>query len=135
MPSLITHTGRLLESLPRRESAISGDGDKIQAWLDEYCGDGGFFIRPSGNPLGFNELKDMWTSADVEVTKSDMVSIDSVKVFAGGNAAVCTYTMYDIFNYKGTPNEDYAKNTAVLEKTDGKWKWIQGHRATGQPPP
>ena len=75
----------------------------------------------------------MWSSPDVTVTTAELVSVDSVKIFADGKAAVCTYTMHDVFDYQGTSNTDYAKNTAVLEVRDGKWIWIQGHRATGQP--
>ena len=117
------------------ECSKSNDAGKIEAWLKEYTADEGFFVRPSGNPLPFTGLKEMWTAADVSVTQAKLVSVDTVKVFAGGNAAVVTYMMHDKFEFKGTPNDDYAKNTAVLEKIDGKWSWIHGHRATGQPPP
>ena len=116
-------------------SAVSGDGATIDKWLKDYCADEGFFVRPSGNPLSFGGLKEMWTAPYVTVTKSDLVSIDSIKVFADGKAAVATYTMHDQFEYKGTPNDDYAKNTAVLEKVGDSWVWIQGHRGSGQPPP
>ena len=53
---------------------------------------------------------------------------------AGGNVAVVTFLEESAFVYKGTPNEDLAKWTAVLEKVDGKWKYVHGHRGTGQPP-
>ena len=34
-------------------AAVSGDPVKIGAWIQAYCADDGFFIRPSGNPLPF----------------------------------------------------------------------------------
>ena len=71
---------------------------------------------------------------DITFISDDLVSFDSCKVFAGGNAAVATYTRHSKFEYKGTPNDDIAKFSAVLEKVGGQWKMVHGQRATGQAP-
>ena len=91
-------------------------------------------LRPSGNPLTNEASKQMWMSADVISEKSELKSIDTVKVFAAGNAAVATLTMEEKFSYKGSPNHDIARYSMTYEKKDGKWMIVQGHRATGAPP-
>ena len=108
--------------------------ETIGAYMSKFTADGAIAIRPSGNPLPYANMKDMWISDDVVATQAKLVSIDSTRVFAGGLAAVATYTTHDKFSYKGTPNDDLAVWTAVLEKVGTTWKVVHGHRATGQPP-
>ena len=91
-------------------------------------------IRPSGNPMDLAMWKGMMTSDDVIMTSSELLSIDDVKIFGGGNAAVAVYTTHDKFTYKGAPNDDVAKFSAVFDKTSDGWKIMHAHRATGQPP-
>ena len=55
-----------------------------------------------------------------------LVSIDSIRIFAGGIGAVATYT-------KRAANDNLAVYSATLEKKDGAWKVVFG-TATGQPP-
>ena len=116
------------------ESSKSKDGPTIEAMLKKFVADGAILIRPSGNPLPWTGLKDMWTSPDVNTEMSEIVSVDSMRIFADGKAAVATYTCHDKFSYQGTPNDDIAKYTAVLEKVGDSWMMVHGHRATGQPP-
>ena len=116
------------------ESAKSKDGPKIEAMLAKFVAEDAILIRPSGNPLPWTGLKDMWMSKDVNSEMSKLVSVDSMRIFADGKAAVATYTCHDKFTYQGTPNDDIAKYTAVLEKVGDSWKMVHGHRATGQPP-
>ena len=85
-------------------------------------------------------------SGKISNATSELVSIDSVRLlglFSGwpkglpvppGATAVMTYTSHDKFVYDGTPNDDIAKFTAVLEKGLGGWKMVHQHRATGQKP-
>jgi hypothetical protein len=91
-------------------------------------------IRPSGNPMSLDMYKGMMASEDVVLTSSELLSIDDVKIFGGGNAAVAVYATHDKFTYKGTPNDDRAVFSAVFDKTDAGWKVIHAHRATGQAP-
>ena len=93
------------------------------------------FIRPSGNPAPPEAFLDMLKSGDVEPGDTELVSVDSIRIFAGGMAAVCCFTQHSTFVYKGVSNDDIAKYTVVLEKdNEGKWKMIHAHRGTGQPP-
>ena len=76
----------------------------------------------------------MFGSGDIEPGQSKLIGVDSIRLLAGGAAAVATYTHHSTFKYKGIPNDDIAKFTAVLEKTPEGWKMVHGHRSTGQPP-
>lgn len=50
-------------------------------------------------------------------------------------AAAITFTLHDKFSYKGTPNDDIAKYSAMLELSEeGSWKIVHAHRASGQKP-
>ena len=111
------------------------DPDQIDAMLETVgIDDETVWIRPSGNPAGTAIMKAMMISEDVVASKQKIVEFSSVRFLAGGNVAVVTFLEESAFVYKGTPNEDLAKWTAVLEKVDGKWKYVHGHRGTGQPP-
>ena len=91
-------------------------------------------IRPSGNPITPQGMAAMFSSGDVESELSELMSVDSIRLLAGGAAAVATYTHHSRFTYKGIPNDDIAKFSVVLEKTPEGWKMVHGHRGTGQPP-
>ena len=105
-----------------------------QMW-DKFWAEGGFMIRPSGNPLTKEIWRDMVTAKDIKMESTVLKSVDSINLIAGGQAAVVTYTAHDKFTYKGTANDDIAKFSGVLEKQgDGAWKFVHLHRATGQKP-
>ena len=119
-----------------KEMNLSKDLDEekwkqyLSLWKDDSC----IFIRPSGNPLTLDSMKAMFQSGVATITKHDLVDVDTVKVVAGGLAAVATYRMHSIFTYNGTENNDVAKFSSVLENVDGQWKFVHSHRATGQAP-
>ena len=109
----------------------AGNFEQWQAyWRDENC----VMIRPSGNPLTQQGWKEMMAGGDIVSTKHELLSIDSVDLIAGAQAAFATFTTFSAFTYKGTPNEDIAKFTAVLEFYEEKWKFCHMHRGTGQKP-
>ena len=58
-------------------------------------------IRPSGNPMTKKMGDDMLLMPDITVEFCKLVSIDSVRIFAGGLAAVATVTMHEKFTFKG----------------------------------
>ena len=58
-------------------------------------------IRPSGNPMTKKMGDDMLIMPDITVEFCKLVSIDSVRIFAGGLAAVATVTMHEKFTFKG----------------------------------
>ena len=95
-------------------------------------GDGCVMIRPSGNPIDMPGFKGMFQSDDIKITSHDLVEIHDVQVIAGGKAAFTVHTMHSVFEYKGVPNDDFAKFTTVLEEIDGEWKHVHVHRGTGQ---
>lgn len=110
------------------------DAAKIDACHAKYYSADCEVIRPSGNPMSMKMWKEMMLSDDVVATSDELQSVDSVKMIGGGNAAVATYVSHAKFTYKGTPNDDIAKFTAVFDKTADGWKCVAAHRATGQAP-
>ena len=123
------------------ECALVGK-DQVKSKWNHFCDDFGLddsvlFIRPSGNPATPSLMLDMLLSGDVVPKSSSLMSVDSVRIFAAGHAAVVTFTQHTAFNYKGKDNDDIAKWTMVLEKSDETaacWKVVHAHRGTGQPP-
>ena len=107
---------------------------KLDAAFEKYFVPDAVLIRPSGNPLDVAGFKEMLGSPDIISETDEVTSVDSEKVFAGGNAAVVVFTTFSKFTYKGTPNEDVAKFSATLELAGGTWKIIHLHRGTGQKP-
>ena len=90
-------------------------------------------IRPSGNPLNAEQLKAMYTSGDITDYSGKLVSIDLVRV--NGNMAYAVWKWHQIFNYKGTPNNDISTVTSVFEKNGDTWEEVHTHRSQGKPPP
>jgi hypothetical protein len=90
-------------------------------------------IRPSGNPIKADGFKKVIENEEVQVESLEIVSFDSFREMAGGEAAVLTLTRHDKFTYKETSNNDTCKFTYVLENINGSWKLAHVHRATGQP--
>ena len=54
-------------------------------------------------------FKGMLASPDIIMKSDEVLSVDDVKTFAGGNAAIAVFTTRSAFEYKGTPNDDIAK--------------------------
>ena len=120
--------------------------EKYEAYAAKYWAPDLNFIRPSGNPMGADGFKGMFSSGMIKDASSVLVSLDSVRLLGmlscwpaalpppPGATVVCTYTTHDKFTYDGTVNDDIAKFSAVLEKGLGGWKATHIHRATGQPP-
>merc|ERR1712118_289839 len=115
-------------------AAKEKDGAKFDAMWAKYWSPNAVVIRPSGNPMDEATWKAMITSDDIDFHSSECVSFDSASIFADGRAAAVTFTLHDKFSYKGTPNDDIAKYSATLELTEGAWKMVHAHRATGQSP-
>ena len=109
--------------------------EKFDKFWAKYWKPDGIVIRPSGNPMDKKIWGQMLSSDAVNFISSELLELNSVDVFAGGAAAVATYTTHDKFTYMGTPNDDIAKFTLVLEKqADGTWIIVHAHRGTGQKP-
>ena len=109
------------------------DETQIAEFFDKFMDPSSVMIRPSGNPLDLAGWKGMFAMPDI-LFESEVLSFDSIKEIAGGNAAVVTYTTRSKFSFKGMPNDDVAKFSATLEKVGDAWKIVHLHRATGQPP-
>ena len=99
-------------------------------WATFYADEKVQVLRPSGNAMSkitwAGMLKSDGGSDDSVNEFGKLVSIDSVRIFAGGIGAVATYT-------KRAANDNLAVYSATLEKKDGAWKVVFG-TATGQPP-
>ena len=72
------------------------------------------------------------TNDDVNVESSRLVSINKLQI--EGNMAYVCYTSHGRFTYKGTPNDDVAVFTNVLQKVNGRWMVVMGQRSTGRKP-
>jgi hypothetical protein len=88
--------------------------DIWRALFEKYHTPSYTLIRPSGNPLTSEGFVQMHCSVDVEVISMTLISIDSTTLIAGAAAAVTTYTVDQIFLYKGTRNEDRCVVKCVL---------------------
>jgi autoinducer 2-degrading protein len=116
-------------------AATTKDGAAFDAMWERFWAPDAVVIRPSGNPMDKAIWRGMVTSQDITFESSECISVDSTTIFAGGKAAAVTFTLHDKFTYKGTPNDDIAKYSAMLELTDaGSWRMMHAHRATGQKP-
>lgn len=110
------------------------DLEALSTFWDKHYLDTAVLIRPSGNPLTKAAYLAMMGSEDVVMESSTLLKVEDIKEIAGGRAAVFTYTSHDKFRYKGTPNDDIAKFSAVVEKGPEGWKMAHVHRGTGQKP-
>ena len=126
----------IITAMAKDQNALGEDPTRAEAdaFMAKYYTPNCITIRPSGNPLSADGFAEMISMDDVKASLHELVDITDVKIFAGGNAAVATYTTHTVFTYKGTPNDDIAVFTGVFEKGADGWKVIHGHRATGQPP-
>ena len=83
------------------------------------------FIRPSGNPIDAAGFTAMFSSGDINVSKSAVAKIHKLDVY--GDIAFSAFTQTVEFTYKGTPNDDVCTVSALLKKVSGDWKiaWMQ----------
>jgi len=116
------------------EMAKAKDIARLEEYWAKYFTADSIFIRPSGNPLDKAGYLGMLSSEDIVVISDELLSVGDVKVLAGGQAAVFTYTTHSKFVYKGTENDDIAKFSATAEKGPDGWKIVHAHRGTGQKP-
>ena len=103
-------------------------------WSQYYKNDNVVMIRPSGNPANKDTFNSMMMNSDIVFESGELLSIESIDIFAQEIAAVVTYKRHDKFTYKGTPNNDISMFTATLDKINGDWKIIFGTRSTGEKP-
>ena len=110
--------------------------DTFETFITKYWKPGFSIIRPSGNPMSREVWEGMISSDDVEMVSSELLKVNNVQILACGSAAFAVYTTHDQFKYKGTPNDDIATFTVVLEKnpSTGSWLYVHAHRGTGQKP-
>lgn len=59
--------------------------------------------------------------------------MEPIKFIAGGAAAVILCKIHQTFVYKGTPNDDVATVTVVVEKVGDGWVVAHAHRSSGTP--
>lgn len=117
---------------------------EMKAKFSQFCqefgiADDALFIRPSGNAATPSSLLAMLESEDIKYSSMELQSIDSIRLFCGGNGAVVTFTQHDRFEFKGKSHDDICKFTLVLEKgenekNESKWKIVHSHRGPGHPP-
>ncbi len=91
-------------------------------------------IRPSGNPLSKESWSAMWKTGDLTDHSFELLSIENLRVFAGGKAAFVVCKSREKFKYKGAQQDDVTNTSFVLEKKGSEWKCVGAQRATGQKP-
>ena len=74
----------------------------------------------------------MRMSEDISIEKEEMIKINSIEIH--GDIATACFTVHQVFNYKGTENDDVSVVLAVFKKKDNEWKMITGSRSQGRSP-
>ena len=106
--------------------------DMAQGKWNKYWSEDCFLIRPSGNPLYPEQELQMRNCQDLTMTKEELVDINKICIY--GNLATCCFTVHQVFNYKGTFNDDISVVLIVLKKDEDGWKMITGSRSQGRTP-
>eukprot|EP00756_Hemistasia_phaeocysticola_P065324 Hpha_TRINITY_DN8478_c0_g2::TRINITY_DN8478_c0_g2_i2::g.34809::m.34809 len=124
----------LMKSLMDDWANMMNDADGFEKNWAKYYDDGVVVVRPSGNLASKETFAAMASGGDVKHEGSELLKIEHVKVFAGGNAAVVVVRSHEKFSYKGTPNDDVAVYTFTLERSGEGWKIVACARSSGQKP-
>ena len=101
---------------------------KIDIFDRSFC-----FIRPSGNPIYFDEWSKLMASDDIQVQEEKLMAIHKLDICP--QMAYACFTQRARFTYKGTENDDVSVFSVVLKKTQGTtWKVVLMQRSTGRNP-
>lgn len=107
----------------------------FEAFFDQYYTPDALWVRSSGNPIGRDQLGGMLTD-HIDVEHALLVSIDHIRLLAGGLVATVVYTADLQFAFKGTPQNDRTVLTSVLQMQGvGSPKITHVHWSVGQPIP
>uniref|UniRef100_A0A7S3P8C0 Uncharacterized protein n=1 Tax=Amphora coffeiformis TaxID=265554 RepID=A0A7S3P8C0_9STRA len=71
-------------------------------------------IRPSGNPLDLKGAIAMFETGDITNFSDAMVAVESLKILGDGLVATMVFKSEQLFNYKGSQEDDLVTWTAVL---------------------
>lgn len=120
------------------DSLIRQANVKEEHWdtfLRQYFTEDLLWIRSSGNSLDRKGLKTMMLEDCVWIRMA-IVSIDSIQLLAGGQAAVVVFTADQLYMYKGQQERDRTVLTNVLHVVNGCEILIgHEHRCPGMPIP
>lgn len=91
-------------------------------------------VRPSGNPLDLKGLITMFETKDITDFSDSVVAVESLKILGDGTVATMIFKSEQIFNYKGSQEDDVATWTAVLvaDQDLHQPKITNIHRSTGR---
>lgn len=128
---------------PLQPVLFKTDAEQIEAVVQDMCNkdhtvgnkhmhEKCVFVRPSGNPLDVKGWNNMMSNDDVTVESNELLRINKLRI--NEKMAYVCYTTHGKFTYKGTPNDDVAIFTSVLEKSAGRWQVVFGQRSTGRKP-
>ena len=92
-------------------------------------------VRNSGNVIDNKGFIDLFCGGVLVSHNVQLVSVDNIILLAKGTVAVATYTVDQIFSYKGVEHSDRCVYTVVLEEVDGAPKMVQEQRSNGMPIP
>ena len=115
------------------ESVLRALIDKLSTYTDAFPDWGpALVIRPSGNPITMDGLKEMMSNADITDSTGKLLEVKTLDV--SGEMAYAVSVNEASFAYKGTPNHDVFVMSYVFKKADGAWQCVHAHRSTGRAP-
>ena len=125
---------------PFSVNAMSDDESALRALIDKlstYTGalpDWGpvLLIRPSGNPITMDGLKEMMSNADITDSTGKLLEVKTLDVQRRMAYAVSVNEAS--FAYKGTPNHDVFVMSYVFKKADDAWQACTRTAAPGARP-
>jgi hypothetical protein len=88
-------------------------------------------ITPDGFAIDTEVLIARFTSDEMVLHQSSLISVDNVILMLAGKAAVVTYTADNSYTFHGEKHEDRSVTTAVMELQEGQIKLVQEHKSRG----
>jgi len=122
------------DSIFRNGSSVAVKKTCFEAFFDQYYTKDILWIRASGNPIGRKDLANLLCD-DIEVDRAVLVSIDSIRIMAGGLCATVVYTADLKFRFKGKQNSDRTILSSFVEADGSEMRIAHTHWSTGQPIP
>ena len=107
---------------------VYSEATSNEEWGGSLMSDDCTFIRPSGNPIDKKGFAAMMANKDVVIEKQNVSKILEVREYAGGKLVWVSFLNEAKFTYKGTPNDDLAPISVLVEKTSDGWQIRAGHR-------
>lgn len=104
-----------------------------KAFFETYHSLNYIMVRPHGKSMQSSDLIDMLCGEQVQLQSTQLVSIDSVVILAGGLSAEVNCTVDQRYTYQGLLTEDHVSITCVLEELNGSVRICREHQTQAVP--